>query len=327
MYQNAQFKATWMAHLVSTSLPPQHLQWPCNGEVRRSGLQGCRTHICFGHRAEEERRVVEGFFPSPHNTKAVQQRWVRAGSSHEAPSSPWTPVRQLSAAALQSFDLPFSWLLPQEISTFLLPPPSESELFLAVILWWQLLVFSYEPELELSSCVCTDQPQKLRCVIAAWSPRKVLSHEDGLPELLCYFPLGPAKSPASTATAVTQTLSTLGPKPRLVPYFTEAELLPEANEWWSTVNWPSSELMIPRWTVPFIQSPLLPISFSTFTFNWIWWGGQYLSGFADLGWMQHMEKIHASISSSSCLYPWPKQSMTCWQTHPGDGENEKSTSF
>lgn len=39
------------------------------------------------------------------------------------------------------------------MSNFLLPPSCESELFLAVILWWQHLVFSDEPELELSSGV------------------------------------------------------------------------------------------------------------------------------------------------------------------------------
>lgn len=81
----------------------------------------------------------------------------------------------LTWAALQSFYLPFSWFLPQEISTFLLPPPSESELFLAVILWWQDPVFSYEPELEHSSGVIswykcsaptvTGTPQELCCVI------------------------------------------------------------------------------------------------------------------------------------------------------------------
>lgn len=61
----------------------------------------------------------------------------------------------------------FAFLLtsPQEISTFLLPPPYESEIFLAVILWWQHLVFSYEPELELSSGVCTETLQSLCCVI------------------------------------------------------------------------------------------------------------------------------------------------------------------
>lgn len=64
----------------------------------------------------------------------------------------------------------------------------------------------------------------------------MLSHEDGLPELLCDFPVGPAESPESTTTAMTQAFFPLGLKPRLVPYFTEAELLPEANEWWSTVN-------------------------------------------------------------------------------------------
>lgn len=121
-----------------------------------------------------------------------------------------------------------------------------------------------------------------------------------------------------------QTFFPLGPKPRLVPYFTEAELLPEANEWWSTVNWPSSELMIPRWTALFIQSPLLPISSSTFTFNWIWRGGQSVSGFADFGWMQHTEKTLASISCSFWLFTWPKQSMTCWQTHLLEMENMRS---
>lgn len=89
----------------------------------------------------------------------------------------------------------------------------------------------------MSVCANAETLQKLRRVTPGRSPRKVLSlSEDGLPELLCYFPEGPAKSPASTATAVTQTFFPLGPKPRLAPYFTEAELLPEANEWWSTVN-------------------------------------------------------------------------------------------
>lgn len=36
-------------------------------------------------------------------------------------------------------------------------PPFQSELFLAVILWWQHLVLSCEPELELSSRVCVCQ--------------------------------------------------------------------------------------------------------------------------------------------------------------------------
>lgn len=59
----------------------------------------------------------------------------------------------------------------------------------------------------------------------------MLSREDGLSELLRYFPLEPAKSPVRTATAVTPTLVPLGPEPRLAPYFTEVvESLPEANE-------------------------------------------------------------------------------------------------
>lgn len=151
------------------------------------------------------------------------------------------------------------------------------------------------------------------CVTPGWSPRKVLSRADGLSELHCYFPVEPAKSPARTATAVTPRLIPLGSKPRLAPYFTEVvESLPEANERWSTVNWPFSELMVPRRTAPFIQSPLMPISSSTFTFNQIWLGGQFVSDFAEIGWMQAQKEntcLHLLLALSDYTEdtsrPWP----------------------
>lgn len=156
---------------------------------------------------------------------------------------------------------------------------------------------------------------------------QVLSCEDVLSELLCYFTVEPAKSPVRTATPVTSVLVPLGPKPRPAPYFTEAvELLPGANEWWSTVKWPSSELMNLRWTDLFSHSPLMPISSSTFTFNHIWLRGQFVSDFADLGWMQAQKENTCSLACSFWLCRRHKQLMTCWQTYPEDGVYKKTAS-
>lgn len=172
---------------------------------------------------------------------------------------------------------------------------------------------------QLLLCLATPRHSRNSfCTSPGWSLRKVPTREDGLSELFRYFP---AKSPARTATAVTPTLVPLGPKPRLAPYYTEViELLPEANEWWSVVNWHSSDLTIPRRTGPFIQTPLVPISSSTFTFNRSWLGWEFVSAFSEIGWMQaHKENtcLHLLLAPSD----FSQDTSRTWPAdkHPEDG--------
>lgn len=220
--------------------------------------------------------------------------------------------------ALQSFQLPSSWLSTGDLD---LSPTSP-------ILVWAFPCFNLVAMSDLHPSTRTGTQQSFLCLPTLRHSGTPLRCPRVIPQrgakqrgwalwTASLFPCGASqessKDSGCSDTVIPQMLIPLGHKPRPAPYFTQVvESLPEANEWWSAVSWPSPELTIPRRAAPFIQSPLMPISSSTFTFNQIWLRGQSVSDSADLGWMQvHTESTHLHLVCPFRLYTRYKQSMTC----------------